>query len=497
MNPHLGDALLAPWRSTHAALRWIMLAGMAACILGAAALGAFAPGPNRWMGCAALYCVGVFLAWMFWLPTTLLLAVDARKLRLPRMQQAAVLGLLCCAVITIGLPTLVMDALGADARLVALMVALAAGGGMAFALSPRYIAMFMGFIPAFSSSLQHLLHWPPLTDPRWPAWGALVLVALLLFIVTRWRKLLRDDSGNTLGFSSAMVMQFRRQGAAGSWSGMQQMDSGQMIRLRPDWMQPRASLRTAGPGSPVLALRIALGGYYMPKTLASHLRSAAITLLPLSLSVLVLVVLFANDHDAQSLLTALEYAGLGSVGWIGVFGGLIFTLIAALQIRQRWQRANAELPLLALLPGLGDAHSQRRNLLCATFGTPIAAQAALLAGIVIAALLVHMHGLVLLLVVLPGFAATGAMAAQVLNTFGGRQLPAWGEWLVYAPLAALFFISAFIPMSTLGKHPWQGAATIEPWLLATWVAMALALAWLGHRGWRALLRRPHPFLPTA
>jgi hypothetical protein len=342
-----------------------------------------------------------------------------------------------------------------------------------------------------------LLHLPPLTDPRWPTWGALALIVLLLVIVMRWRKLLRDDSDNALGFSSAMLMQFHRQGTAFSWGGMPQMDSGQMIRLRPDWMQPRASLRGVGPRSPVLALRIALGGYYMPKTLASHLCSAAITLLPLSLSMLVLVVLFASNHDVRSLGTTLEYAGLGIVGWIGVFGGLMFTLIAAVQIRQRWQRVNAELPLLALLPGLGDADSQRRNLLRATFGIPVVAQTVLLAGVVILASVVHMHGSAMLLVMLPEFAAIGAMVAQALCTFGGCRLPAWGEWLIYIPLVALFFISAFIPMSALGKHPWQGAAMIEWWLLAAWMAMAVVLAWLGRRGWRALLRRPHPFLPTA
>lgn len=492
----LSDVLLVPWRSTHRALRWLSLAIVLACGLGAVAIGWFANDPHWWLGSMLAYGFGAGYAWTFWLSTALLLAIDARKLRLPGMQRAITRSMLLYGLLTVGLPTLVLGALGADARIVALLTGLAMAGGLAFVLLPRWCAMVVGFLPALSIGLRHLAQLPPWSDPRWPAWGALALAVLLAVDALRWRQLLRSDADNELGFSSAMVVQFRRQGAMSKWNGLQQLDSGQLIRQRPDWMQPRADLRRAGPQSPARALRVALGGWYLPKTLAGHLRAMAPVLLPMLLVIPVMAIMQAGEHRAEIRHVMLLSATLGMLGWIGLFGGLMLTAMTALLVRQRWQRTNAELPLLALLPGLGDARDMRRELLRSVFVIPLAVQAVLLAVVLAAALVMHLGGLALLLVALPQLAAAGTMVAQVLCTLGGRRLPAWGEWLVYAPFVLLFFLSTFIPAATLGSHPWRGAALAEPWMLAAWAMLALVLAWLGRRGWRGLLARPHPFLPN-
>lgn len=491
----LAGVILAPWHSSRRSLRWLTLVIVLACSLGAIAFGVFSPKPRWWMGSATIYAFGIGYLWSFWMPTLLLLAIDARRLRLPGMQRAATYSLWLYALPSLLLPVLALGAYGADVRYVAELAALAMAGGTAFVLLPRWCAMVIGFLPALSIGLRRLAHLPPWSDPRWLEWGGLTLLALLLVDVLRWRHLLRNDSDNELGFGSAMLMQFRRQGVTAGWNGLRQLDGGQMIRQRPDWMQPRADLRQVGPQSPVRALRVALGGWYVPKTLSGHLRAVAPVLLPVLLYIPVMAIMQAGEsrhgHAARSALLSL---GIGVVGWLGVFGGLMLTAMAALMVHQRWKRANAELPLLALLPGLGDARARRQALLRATFGTPVKMQLLLLACVLTATLVMHLPALAVLLVVLGQLAAIGTMVAQVLCTLGGYRLHVGVQGPIYVVLTVLFCLSSFIPLLSTVQHPWSGITPFEYALLAGWAVLAAVLLWLGRRGWRGLLARPHPFL---
>lgn len=488
-------ALLAPWRSSRRSLHWLMLFLVLGCSLGALAIGVFSSNPHWWLGSTMVYCFGIGFAWAFWIPTLLLLAIDARRLCLPGMQRAAAHGLWLYALPGLLLPVLVLGAHGADVRYIAELVALAMAGGLAFALLPRWCSMTIGFLPALSIGLHRLAHLPPWSDPRWLVWGAVALLALLVIDAMRWRQLLCSESDNELGFTSAMVMQFRRQGMARGWGGMQQLDSGQMIRQRPDWMQPRADLREAGPQSPVRALRVALGGWYVPKTMSGHLRAAAPVLLPMLLYIPMMVIMNAGEsHPGRAVRTALTSAGIGVVGWLGVFGGLMLTAMCAVLIHQRWRRTNAELPLLALLPGLGDAQARRHALLRAIFVTPVRAQLLLLAGVVVTSLALHLSALAVLLVALAQLGAIGAMAAQVLGTLGGHRLHMGVLTSIYVVLTVLFCLSTFIPLLGADKHPWSGLLPFEQALLAGWVVLGAILLWLARRGWHGLLARSHPFL---
>jgi len=487
--------LLAPWRSSRRSLHWLILFLILACSLGAIAIGVFSSKPHWWVASTVAYCFGVGFAWAFWMPTLLLLAIDARHLCVPGMQRTATRSLWLYAVPSLLLPMLVLGACGADMRYVAELVALAMAGGTAFVLLPRWCSMVVGFLPALSIGLRHLAHLPPWSDPRWLVWGGLALLALLLIDAVRWRQLLHSDSDNELGFASSMLMQFRRQGGASGWNGLQQLDGGQLIRQRPDWMQPRADLRGTGPQSPVRSLRVALGGWYVPRTLSGHLRAVAPVLLPILLYIPVMAFMQAGEsrhgHAVRSVLLSI---GIGVVGWLGVFGGLMLAAMAILVIHQRWKRANAELPLLALLPGLGDAPARRRALLHAVFGVPIRTQLLLLACVLAAALVMHLPFLAVLLVVLAQLAAISAMAAQVLCTLGGCRLHMGVLGPIYVVLTVLFCMSTFIPLLGTDHHPWSGLAPLEHGLLAGWIVLAAALLWLGRRGWRGLLARPHPFL---
>ena len=496
MKARLADALLTPWRASRASPRWFALAIMALCILGAVAIGAFMPGPRRWLLCAILYAVGALCLWALWLSATLLLAIDARRLGLPRIQQAAIHGLVCYAALTVGLPVVALHALpNTDSALTALIAASATVGGLAFAMLPSYVVSLACMLPALYSGLKQTLHLPALPDLGWQAGLASTLVVLVTVVALRWRQLVRGGADHASGLRKPLVMHFHRMDAAGFLGIDLDASSVQMIRRRPNWLQPRAALRDAGPHSRVLALRIALGGHYLPKTLASHLRMAAIAWLQVAMICLVCILVSTDKHGLAFLQANFRLAALAYIGGNGLLGGPILALLIGAQLQQRWQRSQAELPLLALLPGLGDAGEQRRKLLRATLDMPAMTLAILLVVVLAAALAAHLHGLDLLLVALPTLASLGVIVVQALRTYGGLQLPTWGTVLLLISLAALLALSMLFPIVSLATH--AALVTAQSWLLLAWGVAALVLAWLGRRGWHAFQHRPHPFLPAA
>lgn len=488
----LGTLLATPWRTTHASLHWLMLALMAGSLIAALAMGIHTDNARLWRVGMLLCCGSVGMAWAFWLSASALLAIDARRLRLPGVERNVVCALLLYGAITVGVPALLMGAFGADALQALLWLALAASGGLAFALLPRWCAMLMGFMPMLAGGLHQHGLLPSLHAPEGLAWGMAALAVLLVAIALRWRALLRSNGSKELGYGSAVVMQYRRQSMGNDWTGLQQMDSGQLIRQRPDWLQPRAVLRNAGPGAPVRALRIALGGQYLPKSLGSYLRGWVPAAFPLLL-VPALMAFQSGGTVEHAIMNTVVQSVFGSMI---LFGGLGLAIGTSMLVRWRWRRVNAELPLLALLPGLGDVAARRRHLLRALFVFPASALGVLFAGMLVAAWLMHLHGLGLLLVALTPLAAAISMLASTLGTLGDRQLQRWGEWLYYLPLAALILCSLIVPVIALNSPPSEAVAHFEQATMLGWMAMALVMAWLAQRGWRAFITRPHPFLPA-
>lgn len=48
--------------------------------------------------------------------------------------------------------------------------------------------------------------------------------------------------------------------------------------------------------------------------------------------------------------------------WFGAFGSTMLVAMTLTTLQQRWRRINAEVPLLALLPGLGNPRQAKLNL---------------------------------------------------------------------------------------------------------------------------------------
>ncbi len=492
----ISTALVLPWRTVHRSLRW--LGGGFSLLLCIAALGVaiHIGGRNGWRYGMMLYAFGVGYFWLCVMACLLLVAIDARRLCLPGVQRAAVASVLLYGAGSVLLALAMLLPLGGAAATIALVAALASCTGLAAALLPRYCTLSLGFLPALAIGAQHLVRIPLPGQPGFVVLGSAILTVLVSVCAIRWRQLLRAEAAAVTGMGSSMVMQYRRNGAAsGAWWD-DTMRDGDAASLRQ--RGPSAStilLDGVGPQAPVLALRVALGEGYAPQSLRGRWRRFARLGLPLLLFIPMMAAMQAGEAHGDVLHKVLEGVGANVMGWLGIMGGIALMVMGSLLPWTRWRRANAELPLLALLPGLGDAAAQRRHLLRAALGRPLALQALLLTLVLGAALAMHAGPLMLLFVTLTQLGCAATVVALTLGVFGGTPLPGWGLAVLMTAMLLLVSASTFVPMfATLGRHAQPlGAGTIAGLAIA-WAGAATLLLWLGRRGWLGLRQRPHPFL---
>jgi hypothetical protein len=396
------------------------------------------------------------------------------------------------AVISVLPATLLYGLAGGDMLSIALLLTLCVLAGLSIALLPRYFAMLAGFMPALHNATASTLPIPGPSDPRFLTWAPIAAALLIVICVLRWRKLMNHVGPHTNGFSDAMVLQFRRSGLANSWSSTGGLDCTQQVRQRPDWMQPQADLHNAGPQHPRMALRIALGGWYLPKTFRGHVQAWAPTLVVMLIPATVIALTYSRTHVLVAVLwqTFVMFA----IGWGALFGSLGVMIVSVMLLGQRWRRVNTELPLLALLPGLGDAAASKTQLLRTTLTRPLRVQAALLVSVVALSIYAHLPPASLLLLVISQLGCAAALLACVLATLGGRPIPGWGLTTLMTVLATLVGAISFLPGSLVGDQPWTPATTFVVAILSAWLVMGVVLAWLGRRGWQGWRARPHAFL---
>jgi hypothetical protein len=195
-------------------------------------------------------------------------------------------------------------------------------------------------------------------------------------------------------------------------------------------------------------------------------------------------------HFSESFV----HSGLvGMLMWGVGFGGSMLALLPIAQLVQRWMKQNAELPLLALMPGLGDAQHVKRRLLCASLLPPLAAQGALLLLALVLATLLHasMIGTCALMLTLCG--AMAFVSAFVVSVIGGKPLGRWSSIGLCMFGYVLFSVSIMVPLLSSADQV-HGYVV---WFLGAWGVLLAILAWLALRGWRGLAQRPHPFLANS
>lgn len=498
---NLSSLLQVPWRSSQTFMRWFSLVLFVLCCGGAIAFGLFATKADRWEGAVGIYGVGLVYLWAFFFSTSLLLAIEARQLRIPGLQRHAAWSLVLHGLLCIGLPVVALGLCGQPILHAAILLALFCGGGLLFALVPRYVAVFLGLTPALSNALLLRFDLPGIGDPRFDSWAGIAALLILALDVLRWHQILRADYRSLQGWSSPMVM-LSGNSSWGRWGLLGSLGDNRLLRQSPDWLQMNVDLDGVGPAMPRKALRVALGGWYLPQTIRSYAKQLICTFAFLLLPLLgVLLLAHAGHQDAQVadatyVSDVLKGFFVRTLAPLSIFAGPMVCLLSLLWLARRWQRVNAELPLLALLPGLGDSTRVKQQLLCVALGLPMVFHALLVVSTGIAMLFWHGHVGLLECMLVAQLGTTAVTATGVLNLFGGYGLKNWTAGAVAIAIFVLTLLSLILPAVAWGRYPVAWVVNLFPLLGLAWLLLASAMFMLGRRGWRGLQARPHPFLPA-
>lgn len=490
-NMNITTTLLAPWRSTPRQSAWALLAIFGICsVVGLAASIAIHDAEGN-VFAVMFYCLGAFAVWGFGMPWLALLARDARRLCIPGIAGNTALSAVIYGVLTVAIPTLLEGALGRNMPVTALLCALAVTGGLAIMLLPRWAGSMMGLLPAAYVTLHYALHIPSPLDPRFLHWGTPLLVLLLATDIVCWRRLLRSETPTTFGWGTATIFQLPSSTFPGGGLANMQWAWGQSAK-RP----AQVDLRKVGPHAPTATIQVALGGWYVPQTVVARLRTAGwLAIAILGVGAIMLLVNLGQMHEPvwHKVLVILGV----SIGlWVGLFGAMMLTFVTMAVLQRRWQR-EAELALLALLPGLGRDAPVCRSLVRASLVKP-AIVFALLWGFM-AATTLPMH-LGFTSIVLLGLIEAGAAcvtAAMALRTFAGRPPGTAGKLVLMAVILLLMNATGVLAFIAPTPHLERIGVLAEWGLAAAWIVLGAWMARMALHAWRDLQRRPHPFLANA
>ncbi|MDE3073269.1 MAG: hypothetical protein KGJ63_11090 [Pseudomonadota bacterium] len=484
--------LLAPWIATPRSTRWWVATILVLLVAGDVLCRVFGHAARPWVFSALLLGIGNGLCWAVLIPNSVLLALDARQMGLPGIRRDVVWSLLLYAALTIGVPTLLQLPHGHVLGFGIVQVLVAAIGAL-YMLLPAYLGLALCLLPVLNSAISRLVVLPGPSDPRFVPWGAAASLLLVLAVAWRLHQLLRGGDVPRSGLRAPNLINLRR---SLSMSRADPSTGAAALRARPGWLFVRSTLRGVGPRAPMLSLRVALGGIYLPRTIISRAFESLLVALILTFYGWVVFGIAHFDATANHWLQyALSRRGLPLSSWVCALFCLALVSMATELLTLRWSRVNAELPLLALLPGLGRVGDIKHLLLRTAIQRPASRLGLLCAvGLLVA---VHLHAgwSVELAVALLVLVCVSYLVAMALCIFGGRPLPGSGRALLLIGMLVLLSVSAWWP--TL-QHDWDGRVlpSLADALAAIWSALVLFLFWLGYRGWRGLQQRPHPFLPN-
>ncbi len=482
--------LITPWVATPHSSRWLLVFVLVLVALGDGLAHIYGVGERVRVLNAVTVAIANGSCWLLLLPNGMVLALAARRLRVPRISRDVGWSLPLYAALGIGVPMLCQFPQGHVLSFAVVQV-LVSVGAMLYLVLPAYLGLAMCMLPVLFNSARHVFSLPGLTDPRFVPWGGALILVLLATLAWRWQRLLRGDYAERGWLAPNLINLRRNRGAAQSDP---LTDAGSM-RVRPDWLLARPDLRHVGPQAPVKSLRIALGGVYLPQTIIGRLYQWIPAALMIAFGALIFLVTTLDDHDGSHLLhDVFSREGFVAMSWMFAVFSLMAVMMPVELLILRWRRPNAELSLLALLPGLGEAADCKRLLLRAALGRP--------ASRLILLLLIGWLGaaslgagwpvaLAMLVVVL---GCLGYLCAMALSIFGGRMLSGFSRSLLMIGMFVLLSLTVLAPQVRDGL-PAPVVAGADDGLVAAWLALAGLLCWLARRGASALRRRPHPFMP--
>ncbi|MBS0381282.1 MAG: hypothetical protein JSR56_02515 [Proteobacteria bacterium] len=482
------DILAAPKFAGSRASRWWALGFFVLMAAGAMAGGIAIRDPRSTQLALFIYSFGAGFLTM-WLAALLLVARDGRRLRLPGVVHNAACSMCFLVLAIVAVPAVVVAATGGDIATAILFPALAIAACLGYMLLPLVIGGWLGFIPALYIGLRNAFHVPSPFDPRFQHWAWLVLAILVVVDVVRWWQILRDDRDGDGIWSRTMLSQMRGSMCKGGWWSIDQ----RWAWRRAGNKKTAVDFREVGPAKPAEAIQVALGGWYVPQTLASRTGSLTRVILPTLL--VIPVMLFMNIGHEHSLRKAWQIIGVTGGLWVGLFGGAMLALMTIAVLQRRWKH-HAGMALLALLPGIEGGHSAS-YIARAVFTKPAIAFVVLWLCMLVPAVVLHSGPMALLLctLIMAGMASLAATA--VLLAMAGRPLGVPAAAILGIVVLVLINVSAVIgivtPVTKLGT--W---ATQAQWLVVlVWFALIASAAWRATLAWRTLQHRPQPFLANA
>lgn len=490
--------LAMPWVATPTLGRILAIVILALQLLAAIVAAATAPVHGAWhLPPTAILLLGYAIwLWSAMLSANLQLARNARELRLPRIAgdaNSSVLALWCIGVV---LPSLVCAAMGAPWFATSVFFVFAAAVGLAYTLLPFYLGLPLTIAVFFLA----LLHGPTATSAAWTPVVWMGLSACALGIVGwRWWRLQRAGTIATEGWNTAIVFYCYRQDVMlnGGWPNLSRMFLQRRIE-KPG----HVDFHRIGPDRPTASLRLALGGLGMPKSPAARLRDAMVLLVYVLLIGLVLVVP-ATIPDAHEYLRSAATFRLHWIPPLMIYLGALMCCygvsLFAGRVRALWRKQDAELAMLALLPGLGDAAACKRHALCAALAPPAIFLTIAMLVLWVGAVAVAAKPWAFLAVALCCGGAFMLASAVTLTSLGGKSIHLAGYAILYLGVLGftLWTLIAGLPTDQYhGAQP-ETIGVLPVWLLLCWAGFLILLGGMAYAGWRGLRRQPHVFLANA
>lgn len=486
----LGTLLLMPWVASARYARLLAVLFIGGALLAASAMVATGEVHARREVFIIVLAWAVWSLWGSYLGSNLMMVRSARELCLPRMQHDADLSLLLFAVPSLALPIALCWMLGATPLLAAAVFTTAAALGLAYMLLPLWIGFPLLMATVFTLMTRGL------NESLVACWG--VAAVLVVVDVLRWWQLRTAAEVPRDGLRAAALFYcYRRDAMAnGGWFGFAQRFLPERVTV-----PPHAELRDIGPHHIVGSIRFALGGFGMPKPFASRLRDIG--------RLLAFVWVFVLFGLLTPLLASPAHAG-GARGillhWVSpllTFGSLMTCCVAvnvfAGRARALWRNPDAEMPLLALLPGLGGGVAGKRSAVTAVLAPPVVFLACTCAVLCIATLALHATAWAYAALALCCAGALALTIAVTLASLAGRPMHTIEYVLGYIVQLVLSMLTLMKAMSTdqyHGPHPEQ-FGVVPAWLLVLWAVYLIALVILAAHGVRELRKRPHAFLANS
>lgn len=485
----LADSLLTPWVAAPRASRWTAVAGVALVGLLEVPFYVDTQGPARALACGLLACCAIGIWWLLLVPSTLWLARDAAALGLPSVRRRANAGVLLHAAISIAAPTLLLTLVMGHLPVWLVAFTLAVVGCVLYEVLPAILLFVLAPLLTVLSWL-HGWSWHDAGITALARDASLPTLALAVLAGWRWSRLLHSGVPRAFGLGAPTIWNFHRAAQLGL-TGVSGCDADvQRAPSDGSWLAPRVELRGAGPANPERAIRVALGRATMPLTLGSWIRQwihAGALLAFFGLIVWLEKGFHGGPHPLAPLFQP-ESADFGLSTLLTPVLAAAVALGCALPVAARWSGSAGGLALLALLPGLGgpaDVHRHVIRAALARTATIVAAEFVILCAL---AWWAPHPAAAMLTAALCCACTLGLAALCVLGAVGGHQLPGWALAVLVLALAALTGVATHAAFVSVGADRWA-------MLTFALAIAAIALARACRHAWRAVLARPHPFLP--